>query len=284
MDKGVFKRIMDNIAFAMDLNDRIPEHIRQEIIREESSGRARNKSIEEFNAAVSRKLPQQQPPSEDVLFSEIQGYSDLKHLLTKMVMSDQSVHAVLVGPPSSGKTMFLMSIQQKMKDAFFIDGTNASGPGIVDKLFSLPDTEVIIVDEIEKMSTKDQNMLLNLLETGKLISTKVRKTAEMEFKEIKLFATSNDIDAISKPLRSRLIELHLPEYSEQEFQDIVIKLVCEKYRLDGETAKEISRVVWHEIGTKDVRDAIQLSKLVDNVNDVMIMARTIMKYGRKKHD
>jgi Cdc6-like AAA superfamily ATPase len=187
-----------------------------------------------------------------------------------------------LGPPAQVRLCFLCP--SSMKDAFFIDGTNASGPGIVDKLFSLPDTEVIIVDEIEKMSTKDQNMLLNLLETGKLISTKVRKTAEMEFKEIKLFATSNDIDAISKPLRSRLIELHLPEYSEQEFQDIVIKLVCEKYRLDGETAKEISRVVWHEIGTKDVRDAIQLSKLVDNVNDVMIMARTIMKYGRKKHD
>jgi hypothetical protein len=59
-------------------------------------------------------------------------------------------------------------------------------------------------------------------------------------------------------------------------------LACTKYKLDEETAKEISRVVWYEIGTKDVRDAIQLSKLVENVDDVMIMARTILKYGRKK--
>jgi Holliday junction resolvasome RuvABC ATP-dependent DNA helicase subunit len=199
-------------------------------------------------------------------------------------MSDQSIHAVLVGPPSSGKTMFLMSIQQKMKDAFFIDGTNASGPGIVEKLFSRPKTRIILADEIEKMSTRDQNMLLNLLETEVLTSTKVKKTREMEFKGIKLFATSNDIDAISKPLRSRLVELHLPEYSEQDFQNIVVKLACKKFRLDEETAKEISRVVWHEIRTKDVRDAIQLSKLVDNVDDVMIMARTILKYGRKRHD
>jgi replication-associated recombination protein RarA len=282
MDKGVFKRIMDNIAFAMDFDDRIPEHIRQEIIREESSGRARNESIEEFNAAVSRKLPQQQIPSQDVLFSEIQGYSDLKHLLAKMVMSDQSVHAVLVGPPSSGKTMFLLSIQQRVEDAFFIDATNASGPGIVDKLFLRSQTKIILIDEIEKMNRRDQNMLLNLLESGKLVSTKVKKTGEMEFEGIKLIATSNDIDAISKPLKSRLIELHLPEYSEQEFQSIVIKLACEKYNLDEETAKEVARVVWHELKTKDVRDAIQLSKLVDNVDDVMILARTIMKYKSEK--
>jgi hypothetical protein len=42
--------------------------------------------------------------------------------------------------------------------------------------------------------------------------------------------------------------------------------------LDEETAKEIARVVWHKIKTKDIRDAIQLSKLVDNVDDVMIVA------------
>jgi hypothetical protein len=56
----------------------------------------------------------------------------------------------------------------------------------------------------------------------------------------------------------------------------------EKRNLDEETAKEVARVVWHEIKTKDVRDAIQLSKLVDNVDDVMIVARTIMKYKSEK--
>ena len=52
---------------------------------------------------------------------------------------------------------------------------------------------MILIDEIEKMTKRDQNMLLNLLETGMLVSTKVRKTQEMEFRGIKLFATSNDI-------------------------------------------------------------------------------------------
>jgi hypothetical protein len=46
--------------------------------------------------------------------------------------------------------------------------------------------------------------------------------------------------------------------------------------------QKVIRAVWHEIKTKDVRDAIQLSKLVDNVDDVMIAARTIMKYKSGK--
>ena len=97
-----------------------------------------------------------------------------------------------------------------MTDVFFIDATNASEAGIVDKFFAYPLTEIILIDEIEKMPKRDQNMFLNLLETGMLVSTKVRKTREMNFTGTKLFATSNDIELLSKLLRSRLMEFHLP--------------------------------------------------------------------------
>ena len=130
---------------------------------------------------------------EDRFFSDIHLYDDLKQLLRRMIVSRESVHCVLVGPPASGKSLFLQSIQKNMRDTFFIDATNASGPGIVDKLFAYPRTKIILVDEIEKMTKRDQNMLLNLLETGMLVSTKIRKTQEMKFAGIKLFATSNDI-------------------------------------------------------------------------------------------
>ena len=177
--------------------------------------------------------------------------------------------------------MFLLAIQKNMKDAFFIDATNASGPGIVDKLFAYPRTKLILIDEIEKMTKRDQNMLLNLLETGMLVSTKVRKTQEMEFRGIKLFATSNDIERLSKPLRSRLMEFHLPEYNFDEFREIVVKLAAKGYRINREIADRIAFVVWYEMGTKDIRDALQLVKLVGNIDEVEKMSRTIMKYKPK---
>jgi replication-associated recombination protein RarA len=215
-------------------------------------------------------------------FSEIHLYDDLKQLLRRMLISKESVHCVLVGPPASGKTMFLLSIQRNMKSVFFIDATNASGPGIVDKLFAYPSTKTILVDEIEKMSKRDQNMLLNLLETGMLISTKVRKTREMRFASIKLFATSNEIDQLSKPLRSRLMEFHLPEYDFDEFGEIVVRLAAARYQLSREIACRIAYTVWYNMGTKDVRDALQLMKLVSSIDEVEMTAKTIIKYKPKK--
>jgi replication-associated recombination protein RarA len=214
-------------------------------------------------------------------FSEVHLYDDLKQLLRRMLIFKESVHCVLVGPPASGKTMFLLSIQKNMKNVFFIDATNASGPGIVDKLFAYPSTKIILVDEIEKMTKRDQNMLLNLLETGMLISTKVRKTREMRFASIKLFATTNEIEQLSKPLRSRLMEFHLPEYNFDEFREIVEKLAANRYRLNREIADKIASVVWYEMGTKDVRDALQLAKLVRRTDEVETVSRTIMKYKPK---
>jgi holliday junction DNA helicase RuvB len=218
---------------------------------------------------------------EDRFFSDIHLYDDLKQLLRRMIISRESVHCILVGPPASGKSLFLLSIQKNMKDAFFIDATNASGPGIVDKLFAYPRTKIILIDEIEKLTKRDQNMLLNLLETGMLTSTKVRKTQEMKFAGIKLFATSNDIERLSKPLRSRLMEFHLPEYDFSGFREIVVKLAADRYRLSREIADEIAFVVWPKMGTKDVRDALQLAKLVRSIDDVDKTARTIMRYKPK---
>jgi replication-associated recombination protein RarA len=223
-----------------------------------------------------------QSDQENRFFSEIHLYEDLKQLLNRMLVSNESVHCVLVGPPASGKTMFLLSIRKNMKDVLFIDGTNASGAGIVDKLFAYPRTKIILVDEIEKMTKRDQNMLLYFLETGMLVSTKVRKAQEMEYRGIKLFATSNDLERLSKPLRSRLMELQLPEYNFDEFREIVETLAANRYRLSREIADKIAFVVWYEMGTKDARDALQLMTLVGGIDDVEKIARTIMKYKPKK--
>ena len=190
------------MVFAMNLSDDIPEHIMSEIMQDrvthgtEEGLFVKPELVEGFNAEVDRKLrpqlgaqlqsqsrpplpqqqPQHQPQLEKVLFNEVHGYDDLKQLLSRMLASKESVSSVLIGPPASGKTMFLLAIQQsKTKDVFFIDATNASGAGIVAKLFSRPNTKIILIDEIEKMNKKDQNMLLNLLETGILTSTKVKK-------------------------------------------------------------------------------------------------------------
>ena len=51
--------------------------------------------------------------------------------------------------------------------------------------------------------------------------------------------------------------------------------------MNREIADKIAFVVWYEMGTKDVRDALQLVKLVRSIDDVEKTARTIMKYKPK---
>jgi hypothetical protein len=46
-------------------------------------------------------------------------------------------------------------------------------------------------------------------------------------------------------------------------------------------AVKIAFVVWYEMGTKDVRDALQLMKLVRSLDEVEKTAGTIMKYKPK---
>jgi hypothetical protein len=112
MDKQIFKRILDNMVFAMNLSDDIPEHILTDIIQSRvaqgaESLFAKPELLEDLNADVDRKLrpqlePQLQlqsqsrpspPPlpslqqkqqhqsqSEKVPFNEVYGYDDLKQL------------------------------------------------------------------------------------------------------------------------------------------------------------------------------------------------------------
>ena len=136
-------------------------------------------------------------PPDDVI-----GYDDLMELITKCLAIKDSCNVLLSGPPASSKTVFLMSIQKEISNACFIDAANASGPGLVDYLFANPDTQVICIDEIDKLKKSDQNALLNLLESGILSSTRVRKTRSIRVEGVKVFATSNDLDRLVTPLKS----------------------------------------------------------------------------------
>lgn len=165
-------------------------------------------------------------------------------------------------------------------DAYFVDCTNASGPGLVDYLFE-NDVKYLLLDEVEKMSKSDQNVLLNLMETGILTSTKVRKTGSKKM-DISIYATTNDIEEISMPFRSRFMEFSLPPYTYDEFGDIAIKLLGKRYNHDKEVSLKIADTVWNKIKSRDIRDLLQVGKLSKTIVDVDFVINTLQKYNRKK--
>jgi replication-associated recombination protein RarA len=293
MFKSIFKKGMDNLRFALNLDDYIPEHIIDEL-RSEQEFLNKNKDLEdidELNSYVGRIFSKSKLESKpestynnykqkQISFDDVIGYDDLKELLTKCLLIKDNCNILLSGPPASSKTIFLLSIQKEVSNVCFIDAANASGPGLVDYLFEHPDTHVICIDELDKLKRGDQTALLNLLETGILSSTKVRKTRSIKMEGVKVFATSNDVDRLVGPLRSRFLEFELPGYTWETFLEITEKLLRKRYGLDEKTSTKIAEVVWSSLQTRDLRDALAIGKLAKSTEDVEFIAVTLRKYRR----
>ena len=116
--------------------------------------------------------------------------------------------------------------------------------------------------------------------TGMLVETKVSKTRSKQMKNLKVFATTNNVDALTQPLRSRFMEFHLPEYTFDQFCEIARRLLSKRFGHFSQVADEIAAAVWNEMNSKDVRDVLGIAKLVHGVEDVSWIVQTYKKYGR----
>jgi Holliday junction DNA helicase RuvB len=130
---------------------------------------------------------------EDKLFTDIYGCDDIKKLFRIALESNHPCSILLTGPPASAKTLSLQSLM-KLKDSYFIDCSNATKSGIVDYVFEQK-PKYLLLDELDKLSRKDQTFLLNLIETGIVSETKYNKTRIMKIRT-SVFATSNNVEKI----------------------------------------------------------------------------------------
>lgn len=84
---------------------------------------------------------------EEKFFSTIVGYSDIKKLLLKSVVSKDPVNILLIGPPSSSKTVFLLEMLEGLDNTYFVDSFGVSDAGIIEHLFNNK-TKYLSIDEI----------------------------------------------------------------------------------------------------------------------------------------
>src|SRR6185436_8646397 len=154
---------------------------------------------------VDNQAVKEQPDKSEIIFDSIVGYSDVKKLFQMSLSSDKPVHILLVGPPASAKTLFMLECM-KIERSYFTLGSHSTKSGMIDYLFEKR-PRYLIVDEIEHMPMKDQTALLSLMETGIVSETKFQKTRNTQLKTW-VFATSNGIDRMLTPLLSRFVVLH----------------------------------------------------------------------------
>ena len=222
---------------------------------------------------------EQDTNEEEVFFSDVLGYPEIKKLLLKSVVAREPVHILLTGPPSSSKTVFLLDMLHGLDDTYFADAVSVSSAGMIDYLFN-NNTKYLLIDEIDKMNKSVQATLLNVMETGIISETKLNGKTRQKKMKLWIFATSNNVERLSVALRSRFMELHLDEYPFEEFIEIVRRLLKKRYRLDANISEKIA-YVWNKMNSKDIRDAINIAKLTKSSADVNWLVDVQMKYGKK---
>jgi replication-associated recombination protein RarA len=208
------------------------------------------------------------------LFESIVGYSDIKKLFQMSLSSDKPVHILLVGPPASAKTLFMLECM-RLERSYFMLGSHSSKSGMIDYLFDKR-PRYLIVDEIEHMPMKDQTALLSLMETGIVAETKFQKTRNTHLKTW-VFATSNATDRMLTPLLSRFVLLHFKQYSFGSFQEVSAHILGRE-GVQPDVAAAITEVVWTKLKSKDIRDCIKIGRLAKTKEDVEWIAQTLRTY------
>ena len=210
------------------------------------------------------------------LFESIIGYDDIKKIFKMSLSSDRAVHILLVGPPASAKTLFMLEFL-KLERSYFTLGSHSTKAGMIDYLFDFR-PRYLLVDEIEHMPYKDQTSLLSIMETGIITETKSQKTRSTQLKTW-IFATCNNKEKLLSPLLSRFIIFHLKPYNLSKFIEVSNGILI-KNDVPFDVANEISHVVWNKLKSRDIRDCIKIARLAKTIEDVEWIAKTLNQYKK----
>jgi Holliday junction DNA helicase RuvB len=214
---------------------------------------------------------------EDKLFANVYGCEDIKKLFRMALEFNDTCSILLTGPPASAKTLFLQCLM-KLKDSHFIDCSSASKSGIVDYVFKNK-PKYLLLDELDKLSRKDQTFLLNLMETGMVSETKYNKTRNTEIKT-SVFAASNNVEKIIEPLQSRFFIVKLQAYTYEQFCEITTRLLTSsQYNVDEEIARATAEAVWNT--SRNIRDSMKISRMAKSVGEVTWLVTTFLNESRR---
>jgi hypothetical protein len=119
------------------------------------------------------------------------------------------------------------------------------------------------------------------MERGEFVSTKVRNTKTVNA-NVAIFATSNGIERLSKPLLSRFTVFEIPEYTYPEFGAISIRIIK---KLPQNAVIQIASSVW-KMGSRDIRDVLKIAKLCnpadteEDINRLIFIHQKYRKTGK----
>lgn len=213
------------------------------------------------HAKTVAKMPSEEKEALDGdLFQGIIGHEEVKRWALRSLTSEEPVHLLLSGPPATAKTLFLDAFNT-LEGSYFALGGTASKNGLADFLINFQ-PRYLIIDELDKMGMQDFSVLLSLMQSGRVVRTKkgLRDQAKMT---TWVFAGCNSELRIPPELRSRFLTFRFQEYTQEEFEHIVLTLLTARGK-----PEDLARHIAAGVRTHDVRQALHLGRLCSTLQDV----------------
>ena len=238
-----------------------------------------NKQINQYFRNTTTLLSIFKKDKDDGIFDRIIGYKDIKDLLNMALISEYPISIILAGKPGNGKSTFLKCIENRYKKySQYLDCTSLTKAGLRDLLFQRSRSlKILLLDEISRLKKTDQDILLNLIQDGRIIDTRRESHNEMIFQSLKIFATCNELEKLISPLKDRFDIFNLPEYNYEEFYCVCNNILPIK---DQRLKNDIINLVWNEYKSKSVREVINISKYVMNIEDLSKYKQIRKKYSK----
>jgi len=209
------------------------------------------KFLEVYNVKIDTSKP---------LFASIIGYEEQKEILKRVLESEKPIHVLLLGSPSTAKTLFLLELTKIPNSIYLTPYITYSG------LFNYLDLEpkLILIDQLDNLKYPDvYRLLIDICEYGIATKTSYNEKIVKTIKT-KIIATANTVKRIPQALLSRFLILQFKKYSEEEFINIS-KQLLKDYNLSEDVKDYIIEKCKNSL---DVRNVLKLANICKSREDV----------------
>jgi hypothetical protein len=215
----------------------------------------------------------------DDLFACVINYDDVKDEMRFTLKEGKRSHYLMVGPPATAKSLFLMELV-RLSGTYQATGSTVTGPGLTDALLTYQ-PRILLLDELDKVKMDTTAVLLSVMETGDILQTKYRRHGGKRI-DLNVFAAANSDRHLTPELLSRFdTKLYFHPYSFEDFIAICTGYLPRYENTPADIAEYIGMQTWHQLD-KDVRMARGIARRLREATtaDVDRVVRFLKKYSK----
>lgn len=185
------------------------------------------------------------------------------------------IHMLLIGPAGMGKTEICLWVREYLQ-GIMINAELTSKVGLVGDargnkitpgLLADADENLILIDELDKANTRDQNGLLQALEEGYFSIIKGKHRGRFKA-EVRVIATANIMDKIQKPLLDRFDFIFYVGMSTREERANSVSKLVDKF-VSGQEKQQANIITKYINWINEYDIGMPSSDEIERINDII---------------